>query len=378
MAEQRRLYKGVPPHASEPFQALVGALLFTMVAGARALVGPKTVRRAARPSAYRGRANQLPPNDRDDRGRSADRPAEMTKRGWWDILMRVKSEVSRTNLSLIAAGVSFYAFVAIPSTLTALISLYGLVADPGDIGRQIQAMEGVLPPDAVKVISEQLANLTAHPNTTLGIGFVVSLALALWSSRSAMSSVIAAINIAYEEEEKRSFIKLQLAAIALTVGAVLFVLLSLGLVAILPAVIDLLPLGQAGKTVVSIVRWPVLVALMAIGLSATYRFAPCRAEPKWRWVSWGAAIATILWIIGSALFSVYVSEFASYDKSYGSLGGVVVLLMWLYLSSFAVLLGAELNAELEHQTERDSTTGSPRPMGNRSARMADTLGASRS
>jgi membrane protein len=185
--------------------------------------------------------------------------------------------------------------------------------------------------------------------------------------------VIAAINIAYEEEEKRSFIKFQVAALGLTLAAVVFAVIALALVAVLPAIIDLLPFGEVGKLIASIVRWPVLILLMMAALAAVYRYAPCRAEPKWRWVSWGAAVATLLWGIGSALFSIYVSQFASYDKSYGSLGAVVVLLMWLYLSSFVVLVGAELNAELEHQTERDSTTGRPKRLGQRDARMADTV-----
>lgn len=291
--------------------------------------------------------------------------------------MRVKTEISRANLTLIAAGVSFYAFVAIPSALAALVALYGLAFDPAEVGRQVQSTAGLLPDEAVKLLSEQLDALTKHSSSTLGVGFAISLGLALWGSRSATSSLITAINVAYKEEERRGFIRFQLAALGLSAGLVLFAVISLALVAVLPAVIDLLPLGEAGKLATSILRWPVLVTLVTIGLAGVYRWAPCRAEPKWRWVSWGAVAAYLLWLIGSALFSVYVTEFASYDKSYGSLGAVVVLLMWLYLSSFAILLGAELNAEIEHQTARDSTTGRPKEMGHRGARMADTIGAAR-
>ncbi len=291
--------------------------------------------------------------------------------------MRVKTEISRANLTLIAAGVSFYAFVAIPSALAALVALYGLAFDPAEVGRQVQSTAGLLPDEAVKLLSEQLDALTKHSSSTLGVGFAISLGLALWGSRSATSSLITAINVAYKEEERRGFIRFQLAALGLSAGLVLFAVISLALVAVLPAVIDLLPLGEAGKLATSILRWPVLVTLVTIGLAGVYRWAPCRAEPKWRWVSWGAVAASLLWLIGSALFSVYVTEFASYDKSYGSLGAVVVLLMWLYLSSFAILLGAELNAEIEHQTARDSTTGRPKEMGHRGARMADTIGAAR-
>jgi membrane protein len=289
--------------------------------------------------------------------------------------MRVKDEISRTNLSLIAAGVAFYAFLAIPSAFAALIALYGLAFDPAEVGRQVQGMRGVLPAEAIKLLSAQLQDLTSHSSATLGIGFAVSLGIALWSARSATSSMIAALNIAYGEQEKRGLFRLQFAALGLTAGGVLFAVVSLALVAVLPAVLDLLPLEELSKTLASVIRWPVLLALVMVAMAALYRFAPCREEPRWRWVSWGAVAATMLWLIGSALFSLYVGEFASYDKSYGSLGAVVVLLMWLYLSIFALLFGAKLNAEIEHQTARDSTTGRPLPMGRRGARMADTLGA---
>jgi membrane protein len=313
----------------------------------------------------------------DDRGRDANRPAEVPKRGWWDILMRVMEDISNKNLTLIAAGAAFYALLAIPSAITALVSLYGLAFDPADIARQVQATAGVLPDAAIKLLSEQLETLSSHPRSTLGVGFLVSLTLALWSARSATSSMISALNVAYEEPEKRSFIWFQIVALGLTAGLVLFMLVALGLIAVLPAVIDFLPLGEFDKTIASLVRWPLLIVIVMAGLSALYRYAPSRAEPKWRWVSWGAVVATILWLAGSALFSLYVSSFASYDKSYGSLGGVVVLLMWLYLSALVVLLGAELNAEIEHQTARDSTTGAGKPLGMRGARMADTIGRHR-
>ena len=313
----------------------------------------------------------------DARGRAATSPGEIPGRGWWDILMRAKDDVSRNNLSLIAAGAAFYGFLAIPSAITALVSLYGLAFDPRGVQRQVEAMRGLLPDEAIRLISEQLQTLAAHSNSTLGVGLVMSLALALWSARSGISSMITALNIVYGEDEKRGYLRLQLAALSLTAGAVLSALIALSLIAVLPAVLDLAPLGSAGKTIASAIRWPILIALVTVALAVIYRFAPSREEPKWRWVSWGAVAATLLWIIASALFSLYVGRFASYDKSYGSLGAVVVLLMWLYLSAFVVLFGAQLNAEIEHQTARDSTTGRWRPLGQRGALMADTVGAER-
>jgi membrane protein len=254
-----------------------------------------------------------PPPDHvshDVHGRGATRPAGIPSRGWRDILLRLKDRVARDNLTIVAGGVAFFAFLAIPSTLSALVSLYGLVFDPVDVQRQVASMHGVIPGEAIKLVSDQLQSLTSHSSSKLSVGFVVSLLLALWSTRSSTASMIAAINIAYEEEEKRGLIKFQLVALALTAATILFAIVALALVAVLPAVVDLLPLGNAGKIIAAIIRWPMLVILVAAALAGLYRFAPCRDEPKWRWVSWGAALATVLWIIASALFSVYVSEFA--------------------------------------------------------------------
>lgn len=307
------------------------------------------------------------------RGQSADRPGDIPARGWKDILLRLKDRVSRDNISIIAAGVAFYAFLAIPSALTALVSLYGLMFDPSDVERQVSALQGILPGEAANLIRDQLKAVTSGPPATLGVSLVVSVLFAIWGARSAMSTLITALNIAYSEEEKRGFFRFQFAAFALTAAGILFAVVALALVAVLPAVIGLLPLGDAGKTVASVLRWPILVVAIMAALAAIYRYAPSRSTAKWRWVSWGAAVATLLWIAGSALFSVYVSAFASYNKTYGSLGGVVVLQLWLYLSAYAILLGAELNAEMEHQTARDTTTDPEQPMGRRGARMADTV-----
>jgi membrane protein len=307
-------------------------------------------------------------------GRSADRPSEIPRRGWWDILKRVGSGISEKNLSLAASGAAFYAFLAIPSALTALIAFYGLAFNPADVGGQVAAMQGVMPHEAIGLISTQLKTLTSHSAQTLGISFVISILVALWGAMSGTTSMMSALNMAYGEEEKRSLVRYYLTALALTVATIVFALIALALIAVLPAVIGMLPFGGFGKWVATVVRWPILIVVVLVALAVLYRYAPSRDEPKWRWVSWGAVAATVLWIIGSVLFSLYVGEFATYNKTYGSLGAVVVLMIWLYLSSFSVLLGAELNAEIEHQTARDSTVGPEKPMGQRGARMADTLG----
>ncbi|MFO1059375.1 MAG: YihY/virulence factor BrkB family protein [Dongiaceae bacterium] len=312
------------------------------------------------------------------RGRQAETPGEIPARGWKDILLRVWDRLSRDNISIIAAGVAFYALTSIPPGLAAFISIYGLVFDPGTVQSQVDSLSVVLPHEAVGIISDQLKAIVAKPPTKLGFSLLVSLGLALWSTRAGMATMMTALNVAYEEEEKRSFVRFLLVSLALTLCAILFGVVTLALVAVLPAVIDLLPLGEAGRTISSIVRWPVLVVIVMIGLAALYRFAPSRDQPRWRWVSWGAVIATVLWIAASALFSLYVGSFGSYDRTYGSLGAIVVLLMWLYLSAYIVLAGAELNAEMEHQTARDTTAGPARPMGLRGAEVADTVGVAKS
>jgi membrane protein len=306
-------------------------------------------------------------------GHEAAQPSDIPSRGLKQVVMRVFARISGDNLSIIAAGVAFYAFLAIPSALTALVALYGLAFDPQDVQRQVAALNGAMPGEAVQLITQQLQTVSSQPRSTLGIGFIVALLVAIWGARSAMSTFITALNVAYAEDEKRGFFRFQAAAFALTALAVTFAVLSIALIAVLPAAINFLPFGDFGKTVASVVRWPVLLVLVTIGLAVIYRYAPSREEPKWRWVSWGAAVATVLWIVGSALFSIYVGQFASYNKTYGSLGAVVVLMMWLYVTAFVVLLGAELNAELEHQTTLDTTTGRPRPMGQRGAWAADTV-----
>jgi membrane protein len=307
-------------------------------------------------------------------GRSADRPSGIPRRGWWDILKRVATGISEKNLSLAAAGSAYYAFLAIPSALTALIALYGLAFNPADVEGQVTAMRGVMPQQAIQLISVQLKTLTSHSAQTLGIGLAISLLVALWGALWSTTSMMSALNMAYGEEEKRSFVRYYLTAFALTVAAVVFAVVALALIAVLPAAIGMLPFGGFDKMVATIVRWPLLIMLILFALAFLYRYAPSREEPKWRWVSWGAVAAALLWIAGSALFSVYVADFATYNRTYGSLGAVVVLLVWLYVSSYAVLCGAELNAEIEHQTARDSTTGPEEPMGRRGAYMADTLG----
>jgi membrane protein len=323
------------------------------------------------------RGPSMPAKGREGgRGRDADDPSEIPPRGWKDILWRAWGEVSEQNLFLIAGGVTYAVLLALFPGLAALVSLYGLVFDTGQIERQVAALSGVLPAQTQELLSQQLHNLVQASNGALGFAAVVGLLLALWSASRGMSGLITAINIAYEEKERRGFFKLNLIAIGLTLGLLAGGIVAISLVAILPAVVQLLAVGPAAKWLLLLAQWPLLIVLVMLGLAVLYRFGPDRDKPQWRWVSPGTVAATLLWIVASVGFAVYVANFNSYDKTYGSLGGVVILLTWLYLSALVVLLGAAINAQSERQTRKDSTEGPPRAMGQRDARAADTLGES--
>jgi len=308
------------------------------------------------------------------RGRAADTPREIPAAGWRDVLWRVKDAMSKDNLSLVAAGVAFYALLAIFPAIAALVSIYGLLADPQTVEQQLAATSQVLPEDARSIIEEQLTRVTAGASAALSLGAIVSLLLALWSANKGTQSLITALNIVYHEEEKRSFVWLTLISLGLTLGIILFLIIGLAAIAVMPALFGSLGLPEDIRRLASWLRWPILGIGFVIALSVFYRLAPSRDEARWRWVSWGAVLATVLWLIGSALFSWYVANFGSYNETYGSIGAVVVLMMWFWLSALIVLLGAELNAEMEHQTERDTTRGPERPMGERGAYVADTGG----
>jgi membrane protein len=256
--------------------------------------------------------------------------------------------IGKDNLSLVAAGVAFYAMTAIFPAIAVFVSIYGLFADPAKVEDQVASLSNLLPATSLKLLTDALQSYASKSHSSLNFALLVALALALWSAKAGVSALMTGLNIANEQEEKRSFILQQVVAIALTVGAVLFATVALTALAVLPVLIGFLPLNDELKTALDLGRWPLLAALVAFALAVVYRFGLYKEHPKWRWISWGAAFATVLWIIGSALFSFYVSRFGSYDKTYGSLAAPVVLLLWFWLSALIVLIGSEIDAELEH------------------------------
>jgi membrane protein len=309
----------------------------------------------------------------EGRGRDADRPSRIPASGWRDILLRVKDEQSKDNISIVAAGVAFYFLLALFPALAAMVSIWGLVADPAQLAARVEAMSGVLPPQAQGIIADQLRQL-GGAGGRLGFWAVIGILVALWSASQGTKALMTAFNIAYEEEEKRGYLRYYGTALLLTLGMIVFVPVVLAVVAAVPAVIGTLGLGAAVEWVLRLARWPLLAVLVMAALAVLYRYAPSRKEPRWEWVSWGAVFATVVWLLGSIAFSVYVSNFGSYNETYGSFGAIVILLLWFNLTAYVVLLGAELNAEMEHQTARDTTVDAPQPMGSRGARMADTVG----
>jgi membrane protein len=294
------------------------------------------------------------------RGRHADTPREIPLRGWTDILQRTVKEFRDDNVALVAAGMTFYAVLAFFPGLTAFVALYGLFANVADARQQLDALAGVLPPDTVRFIGDEMIRVAGAQSSGLTWAAVVSLLVALWSANGAAKACFLGLNIAYEETEKRGFFRLTATTLAFTLGLLAVVVLSLA--------VNLAP--ELGWT-----RWPALVATVAIGVALLYRYGPSRDPAKWRWVSWGAGLTTAVWILGSIGFSLYLSHFAHYDRAYGPLGAVIGFMTWTYVSSLILLAGAELNAELEHQTARDTTTGADLPLGARGAQMADTVGA---
>ena len=276
---------------------------------------------------------------------------------------------------MIAAGVVFYAMLAVVPAITALVSLYGLFAKASTINEHLSFIGSVMPGTAYELISDQITRIAGNNDGKLTVAFVIALGLALWSANAGMKAVFDALNIVYDEDEKRSFIKLNAISLTFTLGAVIALLTAIGAVVALPLVLAYLGLAEDRQTwLLALLRWPALLILVMFGLALLYRFGPSRKDAKWRWLTPGSMFAAFAWLAISALFSLYLSKFTDYNATYGSLGAVIGLMMWIWLSVTVILVGAELNAEIEHQTARDTTTGHAKPLGARGAAMADTVG----
>lgn len=303
----------------------------------------------ATPSSGRdGSEAKREPVKRDD-GHPAARPSQFRRSDWKTILKRVREAIQQDNLALIAAGVAFWAMLALFPAIAAVIGLYGLIADPATIQSHLETLREILPDAAFGIIADQVNSLVQQ-DRSLGVASLLAIVISLWSARLGVKALVTGLNVVYDRADNRGFLQQILVTLALTALLIGVVLVAFAAVIVVPAIIAFLPLGSLGERIADLARWPIALVAVAIGLTVLYRYGPNRARPRVRWVTWGAAVATLLWLVGSLLFSLYVANFANYNETYGSLGAIVGLLMWFYLSAFAMLLGAELNAEMERHT----------------------------
>lgn len=315
-----------------------------------------------------------PEPNHDPHGRDATRPTELPFAAWREILGRVWVKTGTDNIGLLAAGVAFYAFLAFVPLLGALVMTYGLIADPSTIADHMRAVIGLVPKDAAKLILDQILSLVTTASTKKGIGLLVALLVSLYGATRASGAIMSALNVVYEQPERRGIVRTTLISFVMILGSVLVALvgiLAASALALVGKVVD--SLGPGAAIGIGAVTWIVAAALASLGIAATYRYAPDRHDAKWRWLSFGSMFATLLWLLATVGFGFYARTLGNYNATYGSLSAVVVLLMWLWVSAYAILLGAEVNAEAERQTARDTTTGAEKPLGQRGATVADEV-----
>ena len=304
-------------------------------------------------------------------GADARKPSEIPVAGWLQVARRVAVAFINDRLMAEAASCTFYTLLALFPAIATLISIYGLFTDPKALAAQLQSMHGVIPEGGIDIVKTQITALTSSPPKALGFGVAIGLLTSLWSANNGMKSLFDALNVVYHEKEKRSFIRLTFQTLGFTLGAVMFLIVALLAVVALPILFNFVGLGGFANQLIVLSRWPLLLLLLTVGLGIVYRYGPSRTAAQFHWLSWGAAFAAILWVLVSAAFSYYVANFGSYNKTYGSLGAVIGFMTWIWISTIVVLLGAELNAELEMQTSHDTTVGPEKRAGHRGAFKAD-------
>jgi len=307
-------------------------------------------------------------------GRQAGSPQEIPPQGWKDIAKRTMKSIKEDQVPLLSAGVAFYALLALFPLVIAAVSIYGLVADPKTVQDQIANLTKLLSPETAELVGKQLIEVTNGAGGALGVATVIGILTALWSASSGMKALITGVNLAYDETETRKFFKLRGLALLLTLGAMVLMGIALATIVGYPPIADDLP--TVLRWLVAIIRFLILGGLLVVALAVVYRFAPDRDQPRWSWVSAGSLVATLLWVLATIGFAIYATFFGNYNKTYGALAGVIILMFWLYISAFVVLVGAELNTEMELQTARDTTKGPEEPMGERGGHAADHVAES--
>jgi membrane protein len=310
------------------------------------------------------------------RGREAETPEQIPALGWRDIVWRVFWSISADRILSTSGSVAFFALLSVFPGIAAVVSLYGLFADASMIGNHLSLLSGFLPVGVIQLIADQVTLISTQGEQTLGTAFVVGLLIALGSANSGMAALFDALNVVYDEQEKRSLVRFYSTTFLFTLAGIAFTVVAIAGVVVLPLLLKFVGLPGMTGWLVTILRWPVLLLALVLGLACVYRYGPSRRDARWRWLTWGSIVGALLWIAASMTFSWYVTTFDTYNKVYGSLGASVGFMVWLWISAVIVLLGAELNAEMEHQTARDTTEGRPRPLGSRGAMMADRVGVS--
>ena len=306
-------------------------------------------------------------------GREAKNPEQIPALGWWEILKRTATKFSDNDLMGEAAAVTFFALLSVFPAITAIVSIYGLFADPSTIQGHLDMAGGIVPSGGMDIVREQIKHLTQSPASGLSAGAVIGVVAALWSANQGTKAMFNALNDVYGEHESRSFVRKTATSLAFTMGGIALLLLMLGAIVLLPLIFNAIGLSSTFDLAAKILRWPFIFAALIFGLALLFRFGPSRNAEKWRWVTWGATIAALMWIALSLGFSWYVEQFGNYNKTYGSLGAIIGFMTWIWLSSTALLLGAQVNAEMETQTMRDTTTGAPKPIGLRGAAAANRV-----
>ncbi|MDX5378828.1 MAG: YihY/virulence factor BrkB family protein [Halomonas sp.] len=311
------------------------------------------------------------------RGRHAEHPNQIPAPGWLDVVWRVKAQLTEDRVSMLAAGIAFYALLSLFPAIGAVVSLWALAFDPAEMARQIGELSRFMPAGGARLIHEQAQAVSENTDTGLSLAALAGLLVAMFLASRGVGGLMVGLNVVYGEVDRRGMVQRMLVTAALTFGLIVVSLVATVFVALYPMAVAWLLLDDPLVTLVKWLRWPALLPLMMLVIAVLYRYGPYRRSPRWEWVGLGTVTATLLWLLGSAALSLYVGQVADMDELYGSLGAVVVLMLWFWLSAYVVLLGAEINAEMERQTRHDTTVGEPRPMGERGAYAADTLGPKR-
>ena len=312
-------------------------------------------------------------HSQSSKDRRATSPLSVTRHGWWRILRRVYGSIQQHHIGMMASSIAFYGLLSLFPAIAALIAIWGMYADPVQVQQQLVNLDQFIPNEAASIIEQQAEVVSASAGRGLNLTAIGSLIFTLYSASKSVQSFTEGLNIIYGEKEQRHFLVQIMINFALTLGMILLAIIMLFSVAILPVVMNLFPFADTLTTSLYYLRWLIMLGIITLGIAVLYRFGPNRSAPRWEWLSIGTITSTFLWILGSLGFSLYVSHFGSYNSTYGSIGAVVVLLMWFWLSAYIILLGASINCELERTTAQDSTTGHSKPLGQRNAYATDTV-----